>query len=190
MKIFTKSPVRNLWRLMLTGWLVYVAISLLTTITGMLPIEPANKFLGMDLGEPNRIAGALIAFLSIVITAMIYVLPALFLWIFIEDKFWPEPITFNTTKKATDNKERQAMLNVLANRGMKAHKYFPGVGQRSDVELSVALDWFAANGFIVTDRSGEIVGKVSTANMDSAELAVLRRSQMKLVESDSDSGEK
>lgn len=88
------------------------------------------------------------------------------------------------------SKRRQAMLDVISNRGMKAHKYFPSVGQRNDVELSEALDWFAANGFIVTDKSGEIVGKVSTANMDSAELAALRRSQMKLVESDFDSGEK
>lgn len=190
--MFTKSPVRNLWRLVLAAWLVYVAIGLFTTINGMLPIEPTNKFLGIDLGEPNLLAGYLTAFFALVITAMIYILPALFLWALIEHKFWPQsssPI-FYTTKKATDNKERQAMLNVLSNRGMKAHKYFPSVGKRSDVELSVALDWFAANGFIVTDRSGEIVGKVSTANMDSAELAALRRSQMRLVESDSDSGEK
>lgn len=88
------------------------------------------------------------------------------------------------------HKERQAMLDVISKHGMKAHKYFPGVGQREDVELSTALDWFAANGFIVKDRNGAIVGKVATANMDSSELAELRRSQMKLVESDADSKDK
>ena len=87
-------------------------------------------------------------------------------------------------------KEFQAMLEVVSKHGMKAHKYFPGVGQRDDVELSTALDWFAANGFVVTDKNGGIVGKVATANMDSSELAELRRSQMKLVGSDADSKDK
>lgn len=88
------------------------------------------------------------------------------------------------------DKEFQAMLEVVSKHGMKAHKYFPGVGQRDDVELSTALDWFAANGFVVTDKNGGIVGKVATANMDRSELAELRRSQMKLVESDSGSDDK
>lgn len=87
-------------------------------------------------------------------------------------------------------KERQAMLDVISKHGMKAHKYFPGVGQRDDVELSTALDWFASNGFVVTDKNGGIVGKVATANMESTELAELRRSQMKLVESGSGSDDK
>lgn len=88
------------------------------------------------------------------------------------------------------NKELQAMLDVVSKHGMKAHKYFPGVDQRDDIELWTALDWFAANGFIVTDKKGAMVGKVATANMDSSELAELRRSQMKLVESDADSKDK
>lgn len=88
------------------------------------------------------------------------------------------------------DKEFQAMLEVVSKHGMKAHKYFPGVGQRDDVELSTALDWFAANGFVVTDKNGGIVGKVATANMDSSELAELRRSQMKLVGSDAGSKDK
>lgn len=88
------------------------------------------------------------------------------------------------------NKEFQAMLDVINKHGMKVHKYFPGIGHRDDFELSIALDWFAANGFVVTDKNGGIVGKVATANMDSSELAELRRSQMKLVESDAGSDEK
>lgn len=88
------------------------------------------------------------------------------------------------------DKEFQAMLEVVSKHGMKAHKYFPAVGQRDDVELSTALDWFAANGFVVTDKNGAIVGKVATANMGRSELAELRRSQMKLVEYDSGSDDK
>jgi len=88
------------------------------------------------------------------------------------------------------NKERKAMLEVISKHGMKAHKYFSCVGHRDEVELSIALDWFAANGFVVTDKNGGIVGKVATANMDSSELAELRRSQMKLVESDAGSDDK
>lgn len=64
----------------------------------------------------------------------------------------------------------------------EAHKYFPGIGLRNDKELSTVLDWFAANGYVVTGKSGDIVGKVATVNIDSAELAELRRSQFKLVE--------
>ncbi|WP_445766808.1 hypothetical protein [Rheinheimera sp.] len=80
-------------------------------------------------------------------------------------------------------KMRNTMLNVISANGMKAHKYFPGVGQHDNNELYMALDWLAGHGFIITDKNGEIVGKVATANMDRCELAVLRRSQIKLVES-------
>lgn len=88
------------------------------------------------------------------------------------------------------DKELKDMLEVISKHEMKAHKYFPGVGQRDDVELSTALDWFAANGFVVTDKNGGIVGKVATANMDRSEIAELRRSQMKLVEPESGSEDK
>lgn len=79
-------------------------------------------------------------------------------------------------------KQLDAMIEVITAHGMKAHKYFPGVGLQDNKELYLALDWLAHHGFIITGKQGEIVGKVATANMDRAELAELRRSQIKLVE--------
>ena len=88
------------------------------------------------------------------------------------------------------DKQRKAMIDVINKHGMKAHMYFPSVRHRENIELSTALDWFAANGFIVTDENGDIVGKVATANMDSVQLAEIRRAEMKLVGSDTGSDSK
>lgn len=91
MTFFTKSPIRNIWRLLLVAWLLYVAISMLFAIIGKLPIEPADKFFGFDLVEPSLFVGSAITFFAFVITAFIYVVPALILWAVVEDKFWPQP---------------------------------------------------------------------------------------------------
>lgn len=93
MKIFTKSPVRNIWRLMLIIWLVYVTINLISGIIGIFPIQPTDKFFGIDLGEPNLFAGSVTAFIAVAMSSIILVFPALFLWAFVEDKCWPQPST-------------------------------------------------------------------------------------------------
>lgn len=102
MKIFTKSPVRNIWRLLLVAWLFYVAISLISTVVAMLPIEPIDRLMGFDLENPNVFAGTLVSVIAIAITAFIYITPALYLWAIVEKKFWPQPgtpINFKETTK-------------------------------------------------------------------------------------------
>lgn len=75
-----------------------------------------------------------------------------------------------------------AAVNVIEQRGMKAHLYLAGVGSRADKELSYALDTLEAAGYIVTDQSGALVGKVATRGMSSEEIATQRRAEFKVIE--------
>lgn len=97
---------------------------------------------------------------------------------------WLINLRLNAASKK-HQKQLETMLSVISAHGLKAHKYFPGIGHRDNIELSTALDWFASEGFIITNSKGDIVGKVATANMDSTERAEWRRSQMQLVQKDS-----
>lgn len=74
-------------------------------------------------------------------------------------------------------------LDVIEKHGLEAHFYFPGIGNRNDEELSNALDLLSSLGFIITDSSGNIVGKAAKKRLSSQEKADSRRSAFKIVES-------
>lgn len=73
-------------------------------------------------------------------------------------------------------------VDTIEKHGMKAHVYFAGISHRKDKELSYALDTLEAAGYIVTDDSGMLVGKVATNRLSTNEQALQRRAQFKIVE--------
>ncbi len=77
---------------------------------------------------------------------------------------------------------REAALDVLERHKMKAYMYFPAIGHRNDPELSHALDVISAAGYIITDSSGGIVGKVANVRLSSTERAEQKRATFKIVE--------
>ena len=77
---------------------------------------------------------------------------------------------------------RTKALSILKNNGLSAHFYTATMGCRRNIELFDALDFLSSNGYIITDGSDNLVGKVAKANMDSAELASERRATFTIVE--------
>ena len=75
-----------------------------------------------------------------------------------------------------------AAIKEIERYDMKAHFYLAGVGNRSNENLSYALDTLDAAGFIVTDSTGALVGKVATKNLGSDEIARQRRALFRVVE--------
>lgn len=73
-------------------------------------------------------------------------------------------------------------IDSIEKHGMKAHVYFAGISHRQDKELSYALDTLEAAGYIVTDNSGMLVGKVATKRLSANEQALQRRAEFKIVE--------
>jgi hypothetical protein len=73
-------------------------------------------------------------------------------------------------------------IDSIEKHGMKAHVYFAGISNRNDKELSNALDTLEAAGYIVTDDSGMLVGKVATKRLSVNEQALQRRAEFKIVE--------
>lgn len=73
-------------------------------------------------------------------------------------------------------------IDSIEKHGMKAHVYFAGISHRDDKELSYALDTLEAAGYIVTDNSGMLVGKVATKRLSANEQALQRRAEFKIVE--------
>lgn len=72
-------------------------------------------------------------------------------------------------------------IDSIEKHGMKAHVYFAGISHRNDNELSYALDTLEAAGYIVTDNSGMLVGKVATKRLSANEQALQRRAEFKIV---------
>ena len=77
---------------------------------------------------------------------------------------------------------RANALDVLDKHGYRAHFYLPTVGAQDDRELWDALETMRLAGFIVTDQSGHLVGKVATARPSSQEIASERRASFRLVD--------
>lgn len=77
---------------------------------------------------------------------------------------------------------RERYLDVLEKHGIEAYYYLPCVGNRGDDELCDALDALAHAGYIMTDTSGSIVGKVVKARLSSDEKAVQRRAEFRVIE--------
>lgn len=79
---------------------------------------------------------------------------------------------------------RESALDVIEKHGYRAHFYLPTVGALEDRELWEALETMRLAGFIVTDQSGNLVGKVATARPTSQEIASERRAAFRLVETE------
>jgi|TARA_R110000851_G_scaffold333407_2_gene512793 hypothetical protein len=79
---------------------------------------------------------------------------------------------------------RERALDVIEAHGYRAHFYLPTVGADKDRELWDALETMRLAGFIVTDQSGHLVGKVATARPTSQEIASERRATFRLVETE------
>lgn len=78
---------------------------------------------------------------------------------------------------------KEKALDVLGKHGFRAHYYLPQVGIE-DRELADACHLLAGKGFLITDSSGALVGKVATARLTPAELAKERRASFRLVKSE------
>jgi len=76
---------------------------------------------------------------------------------------------------------RENALDVLEKHGCRAHFYLPTVGAQDDRELWDALETMRLAGFIVTDQSGNLVGKVATARPTREECAEERRASLRLI---------
>lgn len=73
-------------------------------------------------------------------------------------------------------------ISEIEKRGMKAHFYLAGAASRYDEKLSHALDTLEAAGYIVTDSSGSLVGRLVTKNQVSDEVVKQRRASFRIVE--------
>lgn len=76
---------------------------------------------------------------------------------------------------------REKALDVIEKHGYRAHFYLPTVGAQDDRELWEALETMRLAGFIVTNESGHLVGKVATARPTRQEIAEERRASFRLV---------
>lgn len=76
---------------------------------------------------------------------------------------------------------RDKYLVVLEKHQIQAHYYLPSVGSRGSDELCEALDALAHAGYIMTDASGCIVGKVAKARPSSHEKAIQRRAEFRVI---------
>lgn len=74
------------------------------------------------------------------------------------------------------------MLEVLAMHNMQAYMYSPDVDHQKGEELSMVLTWLAGHGFLVTDKTGAVIGTASAAAPDNAELEQVSTYQLKLVQ--------
>lgn len=93
MKIFTKNPIQNVVRTITVTWVMVALVVALHSAYELLPVKPASSFLGIDLGEPNILAGFISLVLALALTLVITITPALMLWAALEDKFWPNKLT-------------------------------------------------------------------------------------------------
>lgn len=78
---------------------------------------------------------------------------------------------------------RENALDVLEKHGFRAHYYLPQVGVE-DKELAGACRLLAGTGFLITDSTGALVGKVATARLTPAELTKERRASFRLVKTE------
>lgn len=79
--------------------------------------------------------------------------------------------------------ERDAALDVLERHGLQAYFYLPAVGE-NDQDLNSALRLLAGRGYLITNRSGDLVGKVALARPAAEEIALHRRSMLRVVSSE------
>ncbi len=76
---------------------------------------------------------------------------------------------------------REHALDVISKHGIEAHYYLAAIGNRSDKQLSEALDILSSAGYIMTDAAGQLVGKVAKARLNSNEKAQHYRASFKVV---------
>jgi len=110
---------------------------------------------------------------------IVYAIIGILVWDFI--KFIYRQLR-NTQDQKAWSKERDKALDTLSEFQFNAHYYLPSVGNRDNKPLCNALDSLAGQGFIITNNSGDLVGKVAKANMNSNEVANAKRATFKVVE--------
>jgi len=75
---------------------------------------------------------------------------------------------------------RDQAFDVVAKHGLDAHLYLAASGV-NDRELADALRFLSDRGYVVTDRNGNLVGKVAKAQLTPGEAALERRAKMYLI---------
>lgn len=107
MKLFTTNPIQNIWRLMLAGLLLYIFIGLCEFVYMSFPLAPKAVLLTVPLMEPSYAAAYVNLIAALLLAILITVFPALFLWGFVEDKFWPRAAwSFPVTNKYPERTQR------------------------------------------------------------------------------------
>lgn len=94
-------------------------------------------------------------------------------------------IGYRCLRKSANEKlwslERDKALDTIKEAEFNAHYYLPSVGHRKNKSLSGALDSLAGKGFIITDKGGNLVGKVAKARLNSNEVAEAKRATFTIV---------
>lgn len=78
-------------------------------------------------------------------------------------------------------RSRQQALDTLDTHGIDAHYYLPVVGCE-DKELANALRLLGSRGYVMTDSTGALVGKVAKARLTPNERASESRKRFFLIE--------
>lgn len=108
MKIFTKSPLQNVLRIMVLLWLAYVAIGILQFLYQNIPLVPTNSLFGFHAEEPSLMIAIMTLVITTFATVLITAFPALFFWAWLEDKFWPQTGTLINFKEDSINHQIKA----------------------------------------------------------------------------------
>jgi hypothetical protein len=92
------------------------------------------------------------------------------------------PFTSKDIPKCISESAKEKALKIIGKQGYEAHFWFPSMTCKDDRELWDALEFLKAAGYIITDASGCLVGKVARVNLTSDEKARIRRAHFKLAE--------